>query len=322
MQHTNRSKIKRTTLFLSLACAVFFSSVATSEASTVFSSLVKNGVVSNGTLTSISFPDTVVPAGTTIRSADIYVASGSTVLTSSLTKLGGTNTSASPWYTSSVSYSTIPNVTTSGATSGSQGEIAHLVFDTPIITTASTTVSWLITIGGATGYNQFGNTAIGCPTSGYCSTGYDSGGAPTNNLNDGGQMHMPYIVLYDTIDDSQTDRIVSIQSPTNGTTTYSTSVVFNYTYYSTQVVTPWSSAGINLKDLTLGIDVPTGETAIISEGSANYDFIQILPAGHLYLWRPYLFASSTNQYLYGEWNSFNVVTQSASSTPFIPVANC
>jgi len=138
------------------------------------------------------------------------------------------------------------------------------------------------------------------------------------------QNFAPYYVLANTY--SNADAIVSYLNPP--TPAYSvqpsTAVGFRYTFFSSQAEYSWASAGAEIKDITAGTATFAPYVPILSEGLSTYSATSTLVAGHLYFWRPFLVApatsSSTDHFLYGDWGSFDVVSASASSTPYIPPA--
>jgi len=112
-------------------------------------------------------------------------------------------------------------------------------------------------------------------------------------------------------------RILSVVSPLNASLIASTTVNFNFTYYNNSTIEPYyTEAGFELRNLTDGSQTSGTPVAISSSGTATYSSNLILTAGKSRIWRPYLYSASSTDFIYGDWNSFDVLTASASSTPY------
>lgn len=123
--------------------------------------------------------------------------------------------------------------------------------------------------------------------------------------------------LDDPVDGGGTNpRIIEQISPLNGEQTASTLVNFQFSYYNDDTV---GYAGAEIKDLTAGFEYAPIEEASLASGQNTFSQYEQLAEGHLHLWRPYLrTASSTTPFVFGSWYSFEVVSDSASSSPYIP----
>jgi len=74
---------------------------------------------------------------------------------------------------------------------------------------------------------------------------------------------------------------------------------------------PVDFAGIDVRDLTSGLEYDPIESAIVVSGSGSFSTSKQLQPGHFHMWRPYLRNASSTRIIYGNWYSFDVVTRSA-----------
>jgi len=127
-----------------------------------------------------------------------------------------------------------------------------------------------------------------------------------------------YLILWNTMaPSSNSTRIVSQNTPINGSLEPDTMVTFDFDFYNNDVEEPlYTTVGYELQNFTNPSQFSYGED-IISSGGSSFSHDQVLSAGSFRMWRPFLFSSSTGQFLYGDWYSFDVVYRSASSTPYI-----
>jgi len=110
----------------------------------------------------------------------------------------------------------------------------------------------------------------------------------------------------------------SVVQPLAGSVSTSTHVIFEYEFLSSSP--QYDFAGYELRDLSAGSQSVGVEEPILSSGVLTYYQTDDLTAGHAYSWRPYLRSASSSP-VFGDWiGIFNVVTQSASSTPYFPPA--
>jgi hypothetical protein len=119
-----------------------------------------------------------------------------------------------------------------------------------------------------------------------------------------------YVVVEGTQDSGDT-RIVSEDTPPNGSITGSTSVGFTFQYYFNDVADfgRYDLAGVELQDLTnfsIGIGPP--ESAITASGYSTYSQTKTLTTGHEYMWRAYLRSASTTEKIFGGLTTFFVVS--------------
>lgn len=113
-------------------------------------------------------------------------------------------------------------------------------------------------------------------------------------------------------------RIIRSNGPLNGALTVSTEVLFDFDYYYNDIADPnISIAGAEISNLTAGITLVPLEDTIITSGESNFSQIVSLSEANLYLWRPYLRTSTSTEFIYGDWYSFDVVSASASSSQYI-----
>jgi len=166
------------------------------------------------------------------------------------------------------------------------------------------------------------------PSGGFGNSGYAFGSNATSSFLGGaancsttqcGNIKDYYFAFNGVIPSTDT-RIIRVNSPLSGSVSTSSVVVFNYDY-SSNALDGFNFVGGSVKDLTNPSERELAIKPILSEGEAEYNSTMTLSPGHLHLWRPFLYSSTTNQYVYGDWYSFDVVYRSASSTPLIPVAN-
>lgn len=118
----------------------------------------------------------------------------------------------------------------------------------------------------------------------------------------------------ENIDPSQatSTRITRINSPQNNTTSTSTYVMFNFDYFATGN-DGYTVVGRELRNITTGFQFTTEEKNIIATGYSNYSTSTVLTQGNFHMWRAYIKNTNGNK-IFSSWNSFNVVTASASST--------
>lgn len=114
---------------------------------------------------------------------------------------------------------------------------------------------------------------------------------------------------------SSTTRITTITSPTNGSTTSGGIVDFNYSFFNGSE--GYDRYGFELRDITGSFQYTAKESSITASGNNTVSTTTSLTAGHLHLWRPYLKRNSDNNFIYGNWISFDVSYASSSSTPLI-----
>lgn len=134
---------------------------------------------------------------------------------------------------------------------------------------------------------------------------------PTVAVNSGSFLSF---ALYQEAPNTQT-RIVSQTSPANGALATSTQVFFGFNYYNN----PTSGhvyAGVQIRNLSLGGADSEITQPILGSAFQNFSNVTTLPAGNLYMWRPFLSVNETSSNrIYGQWQSFDVVTRSAESSP-------
>lgn len=150
---------------------------------------------------------------------------------------------------------------------------------------------------------------------------------PTQNyraiFNGGSPDSYPTVRVYginldDPIPGGTQTRIVSQDSPTNGETTASEVVSFQFDYFNNDTdELPVIYAGIDVKDMTAGYEYAPVEQDIIISGIGSFSTLLNLEENHLHLWRPYLRNASSTRIVYGQWYSFDVVGPSAPFESFI-----
>jgi len=119
-----------------------------------------------------------------------------------------------------------------------------------------------------------------------------------------------------TIDTNIYTRITDIYEPLNGTITSSTTVSFKYDYYIGNEIMDYAT--IELLDMSSGISMVAPVDTVSANGVSTYDRDVLLTPGHLYQWRPVLNDTVGSQ-LFGGYNTFEVLTSSASSSPYTPL---
>ncbi len=137
---------------------------------------------------------------------------------------------------------------------------------------------------------------------------------------DCGTVEDVYYVLRGTGDlfASSTTRVVIQNSPANGSLTSTNDVLFDFDYYFNDIETPnISIAGVQVLDLSTPFEYFPIESDIIASGVGSFTGNLVLNSGDLHMWRGYLRNATSSDFRYGSWYTFDVVTQSASSTQYI-----
>lgn len=115
-------------------------------------------------------------------------------------------------------------------------------------------------------------------------------------------------------------RIVSQNSPANGSLSSSEFVQFDFDYFNNDTDTdPVTFAGVDIRDVSSGFEYAPIEEMIISSGNASFgpETVQ-LQSDHFHMWRPYLRNASSTRVIYGSWYSFDVVDYSGDFDPVDP----
>jgi len=102
--------------------------------------------------------------------------------------------------------------------------------------------------------------------------------------------------------------VISFNSPTNGSISTSTSVIFDYDYFNDTGSNPVDYGTIELNDLTNQSTIVVPTATPIASGFNTFRKSVTLLANHQYMVRPVLVASST---VYGDFHIFNVITNPA-----------
>lgn len=112
-------------------------------------------------------------------------------------------------------------------------------------------------------------------------------------------------------------RIITQISPQNGSLEPDETVTFSFSYYNNSSEEPmYTSVGYEIQNMTNPAQSSYSED-IIASGGITFSHDQTLSSGSFRLWRPFLYASSTSSFIYGDWYSFDVGYRSASSTPYL-----
>jgi len=120
------------------------------------------------------------------------------------------------------------------------------------------------------------------------------------------------------IEGGTVSRIVSQNSPTNGDTTSSGVVTFDFDYYNNDTDDELLTvAGVDIRDMTTSFEYAPLEQDILISGGGSFSQIANLEHNHLHLWRPFLRNASSTRIIYGTWHSFDVVGPSAPFESYI-----
>jgi len=116
----------------------------------------------------------------------------------------------------------------------------------------------------------------------------------------------------------QTTRFVEPFTPANGSTAASSTVGFIAPwYFSCADYGSFDSVSVDILDTTDNSRKSLPKQTINICGGSSYTATTTLTQGHLYLWNPKFSSSVSSTTLNGAYYSLNVVSASASSTPFI-----
>lgn len=120
-----------------------------------------------------------------------------------------------------------------------------------------------------------------------------------------------YMIIYANTTGTTT-RIISENTPTRGSISTTTNVVFDFTYFNNSADSdPVSYSGIEWQDLTNGaIGVPT-EIPINVTGTGTFRKSITLQSTSSIMWRPYLRNNDSTRYVYGNYGVFSVVSNPA-----------
>jgi len=110
-------------------------------------------------------------------------------------------------------------------------------------------------------------------------------------------------------------RITSIISPVNNTTLPTTLATFSFRFWNGEPV--YDRYGFELRDITGNFQYISKESSILASGFSTVSTTTSVTANHFHMWRAYLKDTSTGSYIYSNWNSFEVVGSSASSSPLL-----
>lgn len=169
-------------------------------------------------------------------------------------------------------------------------------------------------VDGAGAYDDITSYVVG----GLSSGGEPCSGITGNPLYVCGDLETAYYVVdADSSPAGVNTRVIQSNSPNNGATTGSTNVTFDFDYYYGEDRPDITLAGVEIQDLTDNYSYSPIEETILASGESSYVVARTLEQGHLHLWRPYLRATTSINTIYGDWQSFDVVTASASSTQYI-----
>jgi len=167
--------------------------------------------------------------------------------------------------------------------------------------------------GGGTG-----NVAlIGTSTPNQCAIGCaDVGSGTLSPIN-------PYLVLvgndYLSSVSATSSRILQQVLPQNGTTTSSTSVLFQYSWYNNPADGDFDKVQVEITDATIAYQYMPLQSDILLSGYATTTQTYLgLNAGHLHIWRACMYNTETTEKRCGPFYSFNVISASAPQT-LIPV---
>jgi hypothetical protein len=113
-----------------------------------------------------------------------------------------------------------------------------------------------------------------------------------------------------------TTEIISQNSPSNGSTTGSDVVTFDFDYFYNDTTHPnITIAGVEIRDFTDGVEYIPLEESIVASGESNFSESTNLTSGNLHGWRPYLRNPSGTEWIRGSWYSFDVETMSGEWSP-------
>jgi len=146
-------------------------------------------------------------------------------------------------------------------------------------------------------------------------------GTTTPQLCISGCSGVPYMIIEatDTGTTSTETRVKSLVEPQNGTTTYSTSVTFTATWFNNPVDGDFDKFQFEISDVTGGIQYAPVQVDVLVSGNATSTILKNLQSGHYHLWRACFFNTTLFSKRCSAFQSFNVVTASASSSfPVIP----
>lgn len=120
---------------------------------------------------------------------------------------------------------------------------------------------------------------------------------------------------------NDTTRFIGPYWPSNGGLATSTSVYFSAKYFFNDATHYGllDTVAFDIADMTAGTPaVRFGSTLIDASGIDTFSSTKTLISGHLYLWRPVMFSSmGSSTPVVGDFYSLDVVTRSASSTPYV-----
>lgn len=111
-----------------------------------------------------------------------------------------------------------------------------------------------------------------------------------------------------------TTQFIVINEPLGGTISTSTTVIFDYDYYyNSGADIEYTTAGIEVTDLTNQSTIVTPTSPIIASGFNTFRKSVSLLSGHQYLWKPVL--SNASSTISGNVNIFNVVSNPFPYSP-------
>jgi len=108
--------------------------------------------------------------------------------------------------------------------------------------------------------------------------------------------------------------ILNTISPLANMATPSTQVVFEFTYWNAD---DFDTAGAEIVNITQQQNIAPLTEDILVSGQGSFQQTLGLNSGMSYMWRPYLYNSSSTEKLFGEWEvPFGVVTTTGTTTAF------
>jgi len=113
-------------------------------------------------------------------------------------------------------------------------------------------------------------------------------------------------------------RIVNQIEPQNGTTTNSTTVLFRTAWFNNATDGDFDKFQTEISDVTAGYQYAPIQSDVLLEGYATTSHTKVLVAAHYHIWRGCLYNSATFEKRCGGYQSFDVVSASASSSSYFP----
>lgn len=133
-------------------------------------------------------------------------------------------------------------------------------------------------------------------------------GVPCTDLSD------IYFQIQNTQEDNSS-RIVENISPSAGSITASSTVPFSFSYFYNDSNSLYDTVGYELTDITANTQIAGVEQSINASGGNTYTATSTLVANHFYSWRPYMKYSVNGSFIYGDLDTFSVLTNTAPVSP-------